>query len=411
MTATAATAARAHMVASASLAAAFLVVAIGYIVVASRKGFRFAHNATGMTAMWAALLAATGLSAEAIVQRLLQRGQQQERLYPAAVRAFQALLLLMFFVATVSLACLKDAHGAVWSALAAVALGAVMANRRRLSKMGEPKASPVVPLKAADAQQHRSPQEEGAHMAQAPPATSTCRRKCARCCCLWTPLVLATVIAVAFGMGAAMMTAVERVLYPAPGTHYVLSAAPNSSETVRMHMNCMGQRDAADPTRPVVIFEHGGGSSSFTFFNVQEQLAAQGIRSCAYDRPGFGWSESLPVGWESLATYDRLLHSLLQAAGEAPPYLMAGHSAGVELVQVYAHRHPEDVAAVSLLDGYPDYLLLMGLTPAQAKQETTRVCGILQAARAFEGAGLLRPIWMHPPDDFEPRSEARRQSR
>lgn len=393
----------------AGVALCFLAVAVAYMGVASRAGFRLAHDATGMPAMWAALLAATGLLAEAIVLRQSKPQHQSEPRYPAVVRSFKALLVVTLVIAFVSFACLKDGHAAAWSALGALAMCVVMLHRCWRRRAAQPKSSPVVPLKTADAVAVAASAPAAAPAAaQTPtPTPPTCRRRFARCCCLWTPLVLATVAAVAFGVGAAM-TAHEAVLYAAPGTHFVLAAAPGASDTVRVHLYCVGER--ADPSRPVVIFEHGGGASSFSFFGVQQHLAAQGIRSCAYDRPGFGWSQSFPVGAESLASYDHVISSLLQAAGEAPPYVMAGHSAGVELVQVYARNHPGDVVGVSLLDGYPDWLQLHGLTPAQVRFENARVCGVLQAARAFEGAGLLRPIFSRR-GAFEPASEAGRQAR
>lgn len=401
------TAARAHLLFASTLAVGFLVVAIAYMAAASRPGWTLPNTATGMPAMWAGLLGATGLLAEVTAQR--QQHAQRQQTYPAAVRAFQVLLLLMLFIATVSLGCLKDTHGAVWAALAAAALCAVILSRRWLGdNTGEPTSTPVVPLKTSDSNAPAPPAATASPITTTDPPKPTCRSRFARCCCLWTPLVLATVVAVAYGIGSAM-TAREGVLFPAPGQHFVLQASASASApAVRMHMHCVGER--ADPTRPIVVFEHGGGSSSFGFYGVQQRLAAQGVRSCAYDRPGFGWSEALPVGAESLDTYEYLLSGLLAAAGEAAPYVMVGHSAGVELVQVYAHARPERVAAVSLLDGYPDWLLLMGMSEAQARQDDKRVCGILQAARAFEGAGLLRPIFIRPPL-FDPPSEAARQSR
>jgi len=237
----------------------------------------------------------------------------------------------------------------------------------------------------------------------------SCRNRCQACCftcTLWTCLLLMTLFVLGFGIGAAL-TAHEAALYPAPGTHYTLTASPGSKTSVKMHLHCTGTR--ADPSRPIIIFEHGGGSSSFTFYGVQEKLMGAGIRSCAYDRPGFGWSESLAVGEESVESYDYLLTSLLQAAGESAPYIMVGHSAGVELVQIFAAKNPSAVVGVSLLDGYPDYLRLMGYTDAQVKQDQRRVCSILQVARAFDAVGLVRPIYLHK-QAFQPASEERRQA-
>jgi pimeloyl-ACP methyl ester carboxylesterase len=47
------------------------------------------------------------------------------------------------------------------------------------------------------------------------------------------------------------------------------------------------------------------------------------------------------------------LHTLLERAGIAAPYLLVGHSAGGPYVRVFAARYPEQVAGMVLLDGQP----------------------------------------------------------
>ena len=44
------------------------------------------------------------------------------------------------------------------------------------------------------------------------------------------------------------------------------------------------------------------------------------------------------------------LHTLLKRAGERGPFVLAGHSAGGIYVLNFAHRYPEQVAGVVLLD-------------------------------------------------------------
>jgi pimeloyl-ACP methyl ester carboxylesterase len=44
------------------------------------------------------------------------------------------------------------------------------------------------------------------------------------------------------------------------------------------------------------------------------------------------------------------LRSLLQAAGEKPPYVLVGHSSGVNWVRLYAHTYPNEVAALVLIE-------------------------------------------------------------
>ena len=52
------------------------------------------------------------------------------------------------------------------------------------------------------------------------------------------------------------------------------------------------------------------------------------------------------------------LHSLLQNAGEKPPYVMVGHSFGADNVRIYSGLYPNDVVGVVLVDGGPDNLKL-----------------------------------------------------
>lgn len=381
---------------SSTLALLSALVCVAYIIVASRDGFRLPHNATGMTAIWVALFATMGWVLRTALTIMPSMYLTHPR-YCRAVHMLHLLLLAMLLVALVSLGCLGDYHGAVWSALAFCGLSVGYCSdawwRKKVA------GSPIVPLTQGLKRQGPGPALNPA----------SCRNRCQACCftcTLWTCLLLMTLFILGFGIGAAL-TAREAALYPAPGTRYTLTASSGSETTVKMHLHCTGTR--ANPSRPIIIFEHGGGSSSFTFYGVQEKLMGAGIRSCAYDRPGFGWSESLPVGEESVESYNYLLTSLLQAAGESAPYIMVGHSVGVELVQIFAAKNPSAVVGVSLLDGYPDYLRLMGYTDAQVKQDQRRVCSILQVARAFDAVGLVRPIYLRK-QAFQPASEERRQA-
>ncbi len=72
-------------------------------------------------------------------------------------------------------------------------------------------------------------------------------------------------------------------------------------------------------------------------------------RVCAYDRAGQGWSDDVPRaqdGFQAAADLD----TLLDAAGEAGPYVLAGHSIGGAHSMAFAARYPEQVAGVVLLD-------------------------------------------------------------
>ena len=76
---------------------------------------------------------------------------------------------------------------------------------------------------------------------------------------------------------------------------------------------------------------------------------ARFARVCSYDRAGAGWSELGPrprtmhqIVWE--------LRTLLEKAGERPPYVLVGHSSGGWLVRVFRSTYPSDVAGVVLCE-------------------------------------------------------------
>jgi len=88
---------------------------------------------------------------------------------------------------------------------------------------------------------------------------------------------------------------------------------------------------------------------------------AKFTRVCAYDRPGTPVGEkpsrSDPVPQPTTAE-DAVadLHALLKAAGEAGPYVLAGHSYGGLVVRLYASVYPEDVSGLVLIDALSEGL-------------------------------------------------------
>jgi len=152
------------------------------------------------------------------------------------------------------------------------------------------------------------------------------------------PAGLAALVAVlAFG-GAiyhVFYTSRERRRYRAPGMLIDVGSH-------RLHMHCMGAGG------PAVVMDAGAGGSSLDWRRVQPEVAAF-TRTCAYDRGGFGWSESGPMP----RTIDRLaeeLHALLVNAGIPPPYVLVGHSFAGLNVRQFACKYPDEVAAIVLVD-------------------------------------------------------------
>ena len=75
---------------------------------------------------------------------------------------------------------------------------------------------------------------------------------------------------------------------------------------------------------------------------------------CIYDRAGMASSEPGPKPRTIEAMTDEL-RELLDAAEVEPPYVLTGASLGGMNAQLFAARHPEDVAGVVLVDSlHPD---------------------------------------------------------
>jgi pimeloyl-ACP methyl ester carboxylesterase len=113
----------------------------------------------------------------------------------------------------------------------------------------------------------------------------------------------------------------------------------------RLYMECTGTGG------PAVILQAGLGASSASWAGIAPAVSAT-TTVCAYDRAGHGLSdEAGPQDGIALATD---LHTLLERAGVAGPYVIVGHSSGGAYVRVYAARYPDEVAGMVLLDSQPD---------------------------------------------------------
>jgi pimeloyl-ACP methyl ester carboxylesterase len=98
-----------------------------------------------------------------------------------------------------------------------------------------------------------------------------------------------------------------------------------------------------------VVIEGGIGNDWIDWQLVQPELSKV-TRVCTYDRAGLGWSE-LPPGQRDARHIAAQLHALLQAAGEKPPLLMIGASAGAFYVRQFYSDHADEVAGIVFSDG------------------------------------------------------------
>jgi len=108
-----------------------------------------------------------------------------------------------------------------------------------------------------------------------------------------------------------------------------------------LHLVCMGHGPHT------VVMESGAASAFYEWWLVQTALKDE-IRTCSYDRAGFGWSDPTPA--RSVAGYVEDLHELLRRSGEKPPFLLVGHSMGGPLVERYYWKYPTEVAGLILVD-------------------------------------------------------------
>ncbi len=102
-----------------------------------------------------------------------------------------------------------------------------------------------------------------------------------------------------------------------------------------------------------MILEAGLPGSSLTWMSVFSEIAEL-TRVCAYDRPGYGWSQPT-TSPRTAETIVQELRVLLQSTDTQPPYVLVGHSFGGLLMQLYATRFPNEFTGMVLVDSsHPD---------------------------------------------------------
>jgi pimeloyl-ACP methyl ester carboxylesterase len=144
---------------------------------------------------------------------------------------------------------------------------------------------------------------------------------------------------VALGVAGAIYQSIaamfDRQAYPAPGQLVDVGG-------YQLHIRCIGTGS------PTVILESGLASPSSVWGWVQPEVGAT-TRACVYDRAGVGWSEPGPTPREG-RQIARELHTLLQNAGVAGPYVLVGHSFGGLYARAFAEDYADEVAGMVLVD-------------------------------------------------------------
>ena len=93
---------------------------------------------------------------------------------------------------------------------------------------------------------------------------------------------------------------------------------------------------------PLLVMLHGLGGGAQTWIEVSAGLSARGVQCAAIDLPGFGEAASI-AGYTVTAMADQVIETIRslragQSAGEAAPWLLAGHSMGGKISAVIARR-------------------------------------------------------------------------
>ena len=161
---------------------------------------------------------------------------------------------------------------------------------------------------------------------------------------------------------------------PAPGELVALDGR-------QVHLLCAGDGS------PSVILEAGLPGNSLAWMSVFSEIA-EFTRVCAYDRPGYGWSD--PTTSDRTAeTIVQELRMILQVTGTKTPYVLVGHSFGGLLMQLYATRFPDDCAGVVLVDSsHPDQ--------AHRTLDLQEIDGIASALKILGPLGLARMLFPVP---------------
>ncbi len=117
----------------------------------------------------------------------------------------------------------------------------------------------------------------------------------------------------------------------------------------RLHINSVGVKN----DKPTLVIEAGAGAFSEYYYWLGEGLK-DSMRVVRYDRAGIGYSE-LSESPRNPETTAQELHALLEASGESPPYIMAGHSYGGHYIRVFKEKYPTEVEGLVFLDApHPD---------------------------------------------------------
>jgi pimeloyl-ACP methyl ester carboxylesterase len=143
--------------------------------------------------------------------------------------------------------------------------------------------------------------------------------------------------------------------------------------------------DGPKSNKPVIWMEAGAWGLAADFAAIQQGLTAKGLRSCAYDRAGMGFSDPGPAPRDSAAIASDLAR-LIKASGEQGPFILMAHSMGGQHVRLLAGQHPEMVAGLVLLEATTPEMT----SDPRAQPFLSRVRNVARATAVAGSLGLTR---------------------
>lgn len=160
---------------------------------------------------------------------------------------------------------------------------------------------------------------------------------------LRAPAVLVAFLGLAMLVGAgitAQRQGAMRAKHPAPGQLVDVGG-------YRAHVLCEGPQGVG----PTLLWLSGGYGQGYWLKPLHDELKRE-RRSCLIDRPGAGWADPgpLPRGVERIV--DEVKRAM-DAAGEAGPFHVIGHSFGGLYAANFADAFPEATASIIQLDPTP----------------------------------------------------------
>ena len=166
---------------------------------------------------------------------------------------------------------------------------------------------------------------------------------------------------------------------PMSHTDKVLLSYLSTTDSVRLpdgrtiHMVCMGHGT------PTVVLTAGFGNWGAIWFKVQPAIARH-TRVCAWDRPGYGFSDPSDRP-QTIENTTRDLAAALERGHVPGPYVMVGHSLGGLESMLYTDHHPGRVVGMVLVDSTLPGMLKI------ARQKTPAIYKMMTNTAMMTGNG------------------------